>query len=150
MSELLDILKKNELLKNVEESPYSGESKIIKAETDKENLENVAEYLKVNGVDNVFLLSTVDMGNELYNVYHFMNFKSNTIIELKVTMKSDEMVVKSLTSVWKGANWHERESYDMFGIKYEGHPKLERILQVKDSTIFPFRKEFKLNVEGNK
>ncbi|MGC8580997.1 MAG: NADH-quinone oxidoreductase subunit C [Thermoplasmata archaeon] len=150
MSELLDVLKKNELLRNIEELPYSGESKIIKAETDKENLEKVARYLKDNGVDNVFLLSTVDMGNELYNVYHFMNFKSNTIIELKVTMKSDDMVVKSLTSVWKGANWHERESYDMFGIKYEGHPKLERILQVKDSTIFPFRKEFKLNVEGNK
>jgi len=150
MSKLLDILKGNELLRNIEESPYSGESKIIKAETDKENLEKVAKYLKDNGVDNVFLLSTVDMGSELYNIYHFMDFGSNTIIELKVTMKSDEMVVKSLTSVWKGANWHERESYDMFGIKYEGHPKLERILQVKDSTLFPFRKSFKLNVEGNK
>ena len=78
-------------------------------------------------------------------VYHLYNFETNRRIRLKV--KTDEhLEVPSVTSVWAGANWPEREVYDMFGVRFSGHPDMTRILLWEGFNGYPLRKDFP--VEG--
>jgi NADH-quinone oxidoreductase subunit C len=78
-------------------------------------------------------------------VYHVYNHAAERRIRLKVS--TDEATpVPSLTGVWRGANWPEREAYDMFGIRFSGHPDLSRILLWEGFNGYPLRKEFP--VEG--
>ncbi len=69
------------------------------------------------------------------------------MIRLKVYAPGDDPVIPSVTGVWAGANWPEREAWDMFGIKFEGHPDLRRILMPYDWTGHPQRKDYPLGYE---
>jgi NADH-quinone oxidoreductase subunit C len=73
------------------------------------------------------------------NVYS-VNFKDRLFIRIKLASKYPEM--HTLSSVWKGANWHEREAYDMFGIKFSNHPDLRRIYMPDEFEYYPLRKDF--------
>ncbi|MCM2315714.1 MAG: NADH-quinone oxidoreductase subunit C [Thermoanaerobaculia bacterium] len=73
--------------------------------------------------------------------YLLYSFEKNVRIRLKVFV-ADDVSVPSVTSVWKTANWHERETFDMFGIRFEGHPNLERILMWEGFNGHPLRKDF--------
>ncbi len=77
-------------------------------------------------------------------VYHLHSFKNNLRIRLKLYTTLENPVVASVTSIYRTANWMERETYDFFGIQFEGHPNLKRILNVEDMIMFPLRKEFPL------
>jgi len=66
---------------------------------------------------------------------------------VKTSCPEDDPVVPSATPLWAGANWHEREAYDMFGVRFEGHPDLRRILMPEDFDAFPLRKEFPMEGE---
>jgi len=82
-------------------------------------------------------------------VYHLLSVKNNHRIRLR-TFCDDEMpVVDSVLSVWNSANWYEREAFDLFGIIFDGHPDLRRILTDYGFIGHPFRKDFPLsgNVE---
>jgi NADH-quinone oxidoreductase subunit C len=63
-------------------------------------------------------------------------------LNLKVVVPYDNPVLDSVTCVWQGANWHEREVYDLFGIEFRNHPDLRRILLPEDFEGFPFRKDY--------
>ena len=76
-------------------------------------------------------------------VYHLYSYARNDRLRLKVRVGTDEPV-PSVSGIWKSADWNERETYDMFGIKFTGHPDLRRILMPDDYTDFPLRKEFPL------
>ncbi len=76
-------------------------------------------------------------------VYHFYSFSRNDRFRLKVRT-GDRGPVPSLTGLWASADWNERETYDMFGIVFEGHPNLRRILMPSEYTDYPLRKEFPL------
>lgn len=76
-------------------------------------------------------------------VYHLYSFEHNDRLRLKVRCP-DEGPVPSVSSVWQAAAWNERETFDMFGIRFEGHPDMRRILMPDDYTDFPLRKEFPL------
>ena len=79
----------------------------------------------------------------VYYLHRFdENYEDNTRIRLKVELPDDDPQIDSVTSVWKGANWFEREVYDMFGIKFKGHPDLRRILMPEDYEEYPLRKDF--------
>jgi NADH-quinone oxidoreductase subunit C len=65
-------------------------------------------------------------------------------LRLKVHVSEDDLTVDSVTSVWRTADWHERETYDMFGIRFRGHPNLKRILMWEGYPHFPLRKDFPL------
>jgi NADH-quinone oxidoreductase subunit C len=73
--------------------------------------------------------------------YTLYSFAKNNRVRLRVWTGENEPV-PSVTSVWKTANWHEREVYDMFGIEFSGHPNLERILMWEGFNGFPLRKDF--------
>ncbi|MGQ9687620.1 MAG: NADH-quinone oxidoreductase subunit C [Desulfobaccales bacterium] len=75
-----------------------------------------------------------------YNLYSHQNHDRLT---LKAYLESDTApAIDSVTSVWATADWHEREAFDLFGIKFKGHPDLRRILLPKDWSGYPLRKEY--------
>ena len=76
-------------------------------------------------------------------VYHLFSYARNDRLRLKVRA-SDAGPVPTLSRLWRSAEWNERETFDMFGIDFEGHPDLRRILMPDDYTDFPLRKEFPL------
>jgi NADH-quinone oxidoreductase subunit C len=77
-------------------------------------------------------------------VYQLHNLQLNNRLRLKIFFPEENPVVQSITPVFSAANWMERETYDFFGIRFEGHPDLRRILNVEDMIMFPLRKEFPL------
>ncbi len=76
-------------------------------------------------------------------VYHLYSLDKNDRLRIKVRC-ADEGPVPSLAAVWRSASWNERETYDMFGIRFAGHPDMRRILMPEDYTEFPLRKELPL------
>lgn len=77
-------------------------------------------------------------------VYHLHSFVNNHRIRIKTSTDIKNHVIPTATTLWPAANWMEREAYDFYGILFEGHPNLVRILNMEDMTDFPMRKEFPL------
>jgi NADH-quinone oxidoreductase subunit C len=78
--------------------------------------------------------------------YHLLSLERRERLRLRVRLPGAEPVVASVVSVWPTANWHEREAFDLFGIRFEGHPDLTRILMPDDWEGYPLRKDYP--VEG--
>ncbi|MBB5017774.1 NADH-quinone oxidoreductase subunit C [Chitinivorax tropicus] len=79
-------------------------------------------------------------------VYHLLSVRQNWRLRVRVFAADDEMpVVPSLVTIWPGVNWFEREAFDLFGIVFEGHPDLRRILTDYGFVGHPFRKDFPLS-----
>ncbi len=76
--------------------------------------------------------------------YHLLSTKHYNRLRLKVLLSEDAPNVKTVTSVWKTADWHEREAYDLVGINFEGHPDLRRILLPSDFDGHALRKDYPL------
>jgi NADH-quinone oxidoreductase subunit C/D len=74
-------------------------------------------------------------------VYHLLSFDRNEYVRVKVPLKSDHLALDTATDIWPAANWYEREIWDMFGIVFENHPHLIRILMPKTWTGHPLRKD---------
>lgn len=83
-------------------------------------------------------------GKELGAVYHLHSLQNNIRIRVKAFMPVEKPHLPSLTPLFAGANWMERETFDFFGIIFEGHPDLRRILNVDEMDYFPMRKEYPL------
>jgi NADH-quinone oxidoreductase subunit C len=81
---------------------------------------------------------------QLCVVYHLHSLTTNTRVKFKFYLPIDQPTIRTATTVYAAANWMERETYDFFGIIFEGHPNLKRILNVDDMEAFPMRKEFPL------
>ncbi len=76
--------------------------------------------------------------------YNIRNHKTRQRIFIKVRCDERDAHVPSLTSVWSGANWHEREAFDMVGVTFDGHPDLRRMYLPDDFEFYPLRKDFPL------
>jgi NADH-quinone oxidoreductase subunit C len=76
-------------------------------------------------------------------IYHLFSYSRNDRLRVKLRVADGESV-PSLTGLWKSADWNERETYDMFGVRFTGHPDLRRILMPDDYTDYPLRKELPL------
>ncbi|GBC81122.1 NADH-quinone oxidoreductase chain 5 [bacterium HR10] len=76
-------------------------------------------------------------------VYHLYSLTHRHRLRLKVRVNEEE-AVPSVTGIWPNANWYEREVYDMFGVRFEGHPELRRLLMPEDWEGYPLRKDYPL------
>jgi NADH-quinone oxidoreductase subunit C len=77
-------------------------------------------------------------------VYHVYSMTHRVMLRVKAGLCEDDMTVDSVVSVWKTADWHEREAFDMFGIRFRNHPNLKRILMWEGYPHYPLRKDFPL------
>ena len=91
----------------------------------------------VTGIDNGPQLNTMEV---VYNLY---SIPFNQSLTLKVVLDRKNPEVESVSSIWKSANWLEREIFDMYGIQFKNHPDLRRILMPADWDGFPLRKDYK-------
>jgi NADH-quinone oxidoreductase subunit C len=96
--------------------------------------------------DMLSCITALDNGPELNTmevIYNLYSIPYGHHIMLKVTLPRENPEVQSVTSIWKTADWHEREAFDMFGITFIGHPDLRRILMPADWQGNPLRKDYK-------
>ena len=85
-----------------------------------------------------------EKNRELHAVYQLLSMTNNRRIRIEVSVPDSDPHIPSLVEVWAGNNWHERETYDMFGIIFDGHPALTRILMPDDWPGHPQRKDYPL------
>jgi NADH-quinone oxidoreductase subunit C len=85
-----------------------------------------------------------DQDLEFGVIYHMHDLKENKRMRIKSFVSREKPVVPTVTDLFAGANWMERETYDFYGILFEGHPNLTRILNVEYMDYFPLRKEYPL------
>jgi NADH-quinone oxidoreductase subunit C len=83
-------------------------------------------------------------GSELGVIYHLHSFVHNIRLRIKLFVDSSNPLVQSMTPVFKSANWMERETYDFYGINFQGHPNLKRILNMDEMDYFPMQKQYPL------
>ncbi len=115
----------------------------IKIQSDK--ISDVAKFVHSNErlqFDYLSCLSGVDYKGTLGVVYHLFSMIHKHKIVLKVEVPTETPNVHSVESVWKTANWHEREAFDLYGINFVGHPDLRRILLPDDWEGYPLRKDY--------
>jgi NADH-quinone oxidoreductase subunit C len=107
-----------------------------------ESLLALAKDIKKMGYTYFSFVTAVDYGEEFELVYRFRSIKKCESLTLKVRVPRDKPEVESVSSIWSGADWHEREVYDLFGIVFKGHPDLRRILLPEDWEGYPLRKDY--------
>jgi NADH-quinone oxidoreductase subunit C len=89
-------------------------------------------------------LPELDPQNRFAVVYHLLSVSHNVRLRVKTFLDADRPIVDSVVGIWSGANWFEREAFDLFGIMFKGHPDLRRILTDYGFIGHPFRKDFPL------
>jgi NADH-quinone oxidoreductase subunit C len=123
---------------------------LLTVETNKESIISLLSFLKADPTLQFIFLTDItavhypEQEKTIAVVYHIHSLVNNVRLRIKVFIDGDNCHIPTATTVWDGANWMERETYDLFGVIFDGHPDLRRILNVDDMTVFPMRKEFPL------
>lgn len=121
-----------------------------------ERIYSVLEYLKRNGFDMLVEVTAVDYleyegaTDRFGLVYVLVNTATGERVIIKTFLNPPELDVPSVYPLWKSADWLEREVFDMFGITFNGHPDLRRILMPEEFTAFPLRKDYPLKGRGER
>ena len=129
-----------------EPSEFRGEITIKLADAEKSP--KSATYAK-NDLDFNYLVDISSVDNygddpRWTIVYHLRGLRHGGELRIKTDVSEEKSELPTITTVWKTANWHEREIYDMMGIRFSGHPDLRRILMWEGYPYFPLRKDFPL------
>jgi NADH-quinone oxidoreductase subunit C len=113
-----------------------------------EAINTIIKYLKefhgFNFLTDLCGIHYPEQENSLGVIYHIHNLNENIRIRLKIFVPDSKPIVKTVTDLFPAANWMERETFDFFGIIFEGHPNLKRILNVEYLDYHPLRKEYPL------
>jgi NADH-quinone oxidoreductase subunit C len=120
----------------------------------KDRIRDVCRYLRDEPLIRMDLLADLtavdystypgDSGPRFEVVYNMISTTHRHRIRLKVRVPEEDPRIDSVSSIWQTANWHERETFDLMGIKFDGHPDLRRILLPEDWEGHPLRKEYPL------
>ncbi len=143
---VLEKLKQTLPEKIKEISVQFGDESII---VDRDSLLDIVQFLKNEPYTFTMLLdlTCVDYkGQEprFEMVYHLYSLSNNQRLRIKARLAEKDLWIDSLTSLWKNANWLEREIYDMFGVHFKGHPDLRRIFMYEGFEGYPLRKDYPL------
>ena len=124
---------------------FRGETTLL---VDRDSIHEICQFAKEQlGYTFLVDLSGVDNFGEdprfevVYGLYHFERAEH---LRLKITVSEDDLEVPTVSDIWATADWHERECFDMYGIRFRGHPDLRRILMWDGYPYFPLRKDFPL------
>jgi NADH-quinone oxidoreductase subunit C len=146
---ILKILKERFTKSILEVAEFRGESTII---VRKEDIVPICQFLRddpelsFNFLSDLCAVDWLERKPRFDVAYNLYSIEKNHRVRLKVKVDDGE-AIPSVTPIWSTANWHEREVFDMFGIKFEGHPDLRRILMPEDWEGHPLRKNFPLTKE---
>lgn len=105
-------------------------------------LRGALEDLKSLGFDRLGMVTAVDFGEEFELVYRLTSRGMRVGMFVKARIPRSDAVVRSVVDLWPAADWQEREVFDLFGIVFEGHPNLKRILLTDDWEGHPLRKDY--------
>ncbi len=111
---------------------------------DKNKTKEIFKLLKQKGFRFLSFITAVDYKEYLELIYVLRNILEKNLILLKTSVKENEEI-ESISDTYAGANWMEREIYDLFGIKFKNHPYLKRLLLPDDYKGHPLRKDFPIN-----
>lgn len=123
---------------------------LLTVETTKESIIEILSFLKedkelqFNYLTDITGIHYPDQALSLGVIYHIHSLVNNVRLRLKVFLPDVKAEIPTATTLWNGANWMERETFDFFGIIFTGHPDLRRILNVDEMTVFPMRREYPL------
>jgi NADH-quinone oxidoreductase subunit C len=138
----------------VSTSEFRGDSRVAVL---KDSLLAVMQHLKSDGkfdllvdVTCVDYLNYRDARDRFGLVYLLANTITNERLTVRCFLNEPDLTVPSMVPLWSGANWLEREVYDMFGIIFEGHPDLRRILMPDEFAAYPLRKDYPLQGRGER
>lgn len=117
--------------------------------TTKDKIINVLSFLKENGKINFNFLTDITAvhypeTNQIAVVYHVHSMVNGIRVRIKVYLHENDAKIDTASNLWHSANWMERETYDFFGIKFEGHPDLRRILNMDELNVHPMLKQYPL------
>jgi NADH-quinone oxidoreductase subunit C len=116
----------------------------------KEYVTDICRFLKEDPelefrfCEDVTAIDWAERKNRFTVVYHIFSLRHNFRLRLKADVDESDCKIDTVSSIWKTANWHERETYDMFGIKFNNHPDLRRMYMPEDFEYHPLRKDFPL------
>jgi NADH-quinone oxidoreductase subunit C len=119
----------------------------------RENLRRVCDFLRTDGgllfdfLSDVTAVDHFPIEPRFEINYHLLSIPRRRRLRLKSRVSGESPVIESVTSVWPTANWHEREVFDLFGVRFEGHPDLTRILLPEDWEGHPLRKDYPIGGE---
>ena len=106
----------------------------------------IAEYIKSNSdiyIDSLQCITGIDLGdNILQSRYNFHSMRHGTLIEIRISVTRDSPNIPSIEKIWRIGDWFERETYDMYGIIFDGHRDLRRMLLPEDWEGYPLRKDY--------
>src|SRR3954469_4941191 len=135
-------------------SEFRGQTRVVVPQT---RQYDVLEYVKdergfdfLSDITAVDLLNIRDAVDRFQLVYQLANYDANERLTVLVMLNEPNLTVRSAFSLWEGADWLEREVYDMFGIIFAGHPDLRRILMPDEFTAFPLRKDYPMQGRGER
>jgi NADH-quinone oxidoreductase subunit C len=133
----------------LEDHSFRGDQTIT---LQKEKIVDVAQFLRDEpslGMDFLMDLTAVDYMDRKKQrfevVYHFYSSKHNHRVRLKIPVDEEDCLVDTLCPLYKSANWYEREVWDLYGIKFKGHPNMKRILLYEEFKGHPLRKDYPIN-----
>jgi len=123
---------------------------LLTFETTREKITDLLTFLKNDATLQFIYLTDItaihypEQEKQIGVIYHLHSLVNGVRVRVKVFMDENDLHIPTATTIWDGANWMERETYDFFGVIFDGHPDLRRILNVDDMTVFPMRKEYPL------
>ncbi len=131
---------KGQLGDAIREGEVRGQTVVLTADGAR-NFE-ICRALRDMGFEYLNCLSGVDWKDHFEVVYNLSSLRTPTKVHLRATTPHDDPRVRSVVSLWKTANWHEREAWDLLGIRFDGHPDHRRILLPEDWVGHPLRKDY--------